>query len=673
MVSDTKCYGIFTNDGSIWGAYVGSPGKIIEFDSNLNIKKTYRLPSGFNDANEISFDTAGSIYVACWESPAKIVKLSPAMHPYRIDISPSSFSLMPGDSITLTATLKDANGIPLPGEIISWSISGDPLLSGTLKPSYLLTDYAGRSFATYTAGEVPCEVSVKVGAWFYETESEESYVSSIGKVSPSSPLTIPLLIFGVFLLLTRAVSYKSFRRTLITIFIFGFSFVLSYPLGFSYSFSSLVLSAKVPAWFLSGFLFLIVMTVLLSISEQSIKCGLTFGICCWIGIILGLVLPRPESYMAHAGIEAILIALRSTVIEGLTFGGIVATFAYVGRRIWAPKPPLLPKSTPSPSPSPTVYPKKASVSKQVAFTIPSSLKWPDIEDYKTCFQNPQHFILDPDLKDGIIELDKWGIPKAISGRYGCVFKVNYDNKSYAIKCYTLQIENLEKRYEKISRYFNKVKLPFFVDFVYVAKGVLVQDQPYPILKMRWIEGKRLDKFITDNISNSDLIKKVAESFIDCIIRLQKSKIAHGDLHHENIMIIPYEKEFFELFLVDYDGVYIPDFSGELSPELGHPNYQHPKRAATHYNERLDNFASLLIYLSLLAIAENPQLWEKYHDDECLILTQEDLKNPQGSKVIQELLQSSTSQKVQKLTKLLLDALHDDPLSDKICPERLKSF
>jgi hypothetical protein len=94
--SDTVNYGIFANNSQIWGAYVGSPGKIVEFDSSLNIKATYPLPLSFNNANEIAFDTAGSIYVTCWERPAKIVKFSACgefQASYRIN-SPSIDGIM---------------------------------------------------------------------------------------------------------------------------------------------------------------------------------------------------------------------------------------------------------------------------------------------------------------------------------------------------------------------------------------------------------------------------------------------------------------------------------------------------------------------------------------------------------------------------------------------------
>jgi len=77
-ISDTLCYAICASNNHIWGAYVGSPGKIVELDLNLNILATYLLPVGFNNANEIAFDAAGNMYVTCWESPAKIVKFTPS-------------------------------------------------------------------------------------------------------------------------------------------------------------------------------------------------------------------------------------------------------------------------------------------------------------------------------------------------------------------------------------------------------------------------------------------------------------------------------------------------------------------------------------------------------------------------------------------------------------------
>ena len=79
-------------------------------------------------------------------------------------------------------------------------------------------------------------------------------------------------------------------------------------------------------------------------------------------------------------------------------------------------------------------------------------------------------------------------------------------------------------------------------------------------------------------------------------RLMGLRIAHNDLQHGNVLV---QREG-GIRLVDYDGKFLPKFRGERSPELGHKNYQHPERSPEHYDENVDNFSSLVIYLSLLA-------------------------------------------------------------------------
>ncbi|MBA7662471.1 hypothetical protein ES703_70500 [subsurface metagenome] len=73
-VTNTINYAVFYYDDRIWAAHVGTPGKLAEFDLDLNLEYLHTLPEGFNNANEIAFDELGNIYITCWESPAKIVR-----------------------------------------------------------------------------------------------------------------------------------------------------------------------------------------------------------------------------------------------------------------------------------------------------------------------------------------------------------------------------------------------------------------------------------------------------------------------------------------------------------------------------------------------------------------------------------------------------------------------
>ena len=103
-------------------------------------------------------------------------------------------------------------------------------------------------------------------------------------------------------------------------------------------------------------------------------------------------------------------------------------------------------------------------------------------------------------------------------------------------------------------------------------------------------------------------------------------------------------------LVDYDGMFLSGFRGQRSPELGHKNYQHPQRSAEHYDENVDNFPSLVIYLSLLAIAADPDLWE-FNDEDNLILTRNDYADP-GSSEVFRLLKRSPDPAVARLAESL---------------------
>ena len=117
--------------------------------------------------------------------------------------------------------------------------------------------------------------------------------------------------------------------------------------------------------------------------------------------------------------------------------------------------------------------------------------------------------------------------------------------------------------------------------------------------------------------------------------LRGLRIAHNDLQHGNVMV----QADGSIRLVDYDGMYLPEFRGERSPELGHKNYQHPQRSAEHYDENVDNFPSLVIYVSLLAVAADAGLWD-FHDEDNLILTRKDYADPGSSEVFGRLKRSS---------------------------------
>jgi hypothetical protein len=118
-----------------------------------------------------------------------------------------------------------------------------------------------------------------------------------------------------------------------------------------------------------------------------------------------------------------------------------------------------------------------------------------------------------------------------------------------------------------------------------------------------------------------------------VLDLQSARIAHGDLQHGNVVITARG-----IVLVDYDGMFVPGLSGRPSGEDGHRNFQHPRRTGADFGPELDNFSAWAVYLSLLALAEDPTLWSRVAaaGDERLLLAQSDYENPARSDAFDEM-------------------------------------
>jgi hypothetical protein len=148
--------------------------------------------------------------------------------------------------------------------------------------------------------------------------------------------------------------------------------------------------------------------------------------------------------------------------------------------------------------------------------------------------------------------------------------------------------------------------------------------------MKWIEGPTLDIYVSEMLHRRDVLLHLSEEWLRLLNALQTSGIAHGDLQHGNIIV-----EHGQLRLVDHDGIFVPKMAGWAASEVGHQHYQHPQRDAQHFDEKLDRFSSLVIYLSLLALADQPGLWQEYHDEN-LLFTKADFADPESSPLFQKI-------------------------------------
>jgi serine/threonine protein kinase len=170
-----------------------------------------------------------------------------------------------------------------------------------------------------------------------------------------------------------------------------------------------------------------------------------------------------------------------------------------------------------------------------------------------------------------------------------------------------------------------------VETNYHDDGILVAGQWYPIIKMAWIKGEALNIYIEQNLENTEKIVALISKVIELINKMEQLGIAHGDLQHGNILL-----KDDELFLIDYDGFYLPELKNLSSNELGHKNFQHPGRNESHNGPLLDRFSAIVIYTGLLALSKCPELWEKYDDGDNILFLSSDFKNVEESPLLLDL-------------------------------------
>jgi len=267
------------------------------------------------------------------------------------------------------------------------------------------------------------------------------------------------------------------------------------------------------------------------------------------------------------------------------------------------------------------------------------MNWPSMSDYQEAIQNPKICFYDQDLKNGSPVLDALNLPKPITGAFASVYEIKTGHSKNAVRCFLKHFDDQENRYQIISSYLSKINLNYFAKFEFLLKGILIKGKWYPILKMEWINGLSLNQYIEKNLSNPQVLNNLRNDFLDLINTLNKHSIAHGDLQHGNILISNGK-----IKLVDYDGMYVPGLDGRISNEIGHHNYQHPKRTENDFGKSIDNFSSWIIYTSLVALYLDPSIWNRMKGgDEHLLFNKEDFVNPNNSDLFNELSNSNNSE------------------------------
>jgi WD40 repeat protein len=267
------------------------------------------------------------------------------------------------------------------------------------------------------------------------------------------------------------------------------------------------------------------------------------------------------------------------------------------------------------------------------------MNWPSSQDYNEAIQNPSSFA-EPALKSGAVVVNAIGLPVPRSGNFADVYQfTDGDGRMWALKCFTRKVDGLQDRYAKIDEHLAKANFPFTVGFNYLAKGIRVRGQWFPLLKMEWVEGFTLNEFVRENAGKAQYLHALMQMWAKLCARLRDGNFAHADLQHGNVLLVPATAgRKLGLRLIDYDGMWVPALAEKHSGEIGHPNFQHPLRLKDRlYNADVDRFGHLVIACALRAtLIGGRDLWDRFDNGDNLLFKEADLRDPASAPVFKEL-------------------------------------
>jgi WD40 repeat protein len=298
--------------------------------------------------------------------------------------------------------------------------------------------------------------------------------------------------------------------------------------------------------------------------------------------------------------------------------------------------------------------------------------WPLSQDYNEAVQTPRASFADPDLKAGEVVVGPMGLPLPRSGNFADVYQVRTpDGRTWAVKCFTRPVAGLRERYAKIDEHLHGARLPFTVGFRFLSEGIRVRGQWYPAVQMEWVEGFTLNEFVRQYAGRADMLRALLGMWVRLCKRLRDAKIAHADLQHGNVLLVPGETaNKLKLRLIDYDGMWVPSLAGKPSGEAGHPAYQHPARLRDRiYSADVDRFPHLVIGCALRAIAvAGKPLFDRFDNGDNLLFREADFADPGNSKlfrVLWDLDDPTVTNLVALLVTSAQRAVRDTPWLDEV--------
>jgi len=297
------------------------------------------------------------------------------------------------------------------------------------------------------------------------------------------------------------------------------------------------------------------------------------------------------------------------------------------------------------------------------------VRYPSARQYARAVMTPKTSFIDPELQAAAPETmaGNPSEPLVYSGQFARVYKLRTSSGCFAFKCWTHSIGDAADLYGHISRCLAGVSEPYFIGFRYQAEAIVIEGVKHAGIKMDWVEGETLRRYVGLNLARPRALLEVGQAFERLVKSLHGHKIAHADLQGENIMVTGVNGHS-ALKLIDYDTMVVPTLCGRPASNAGHSDFQHPKRLAAkgyRMSTRDDYFSELVIHTALMSLAYSASARSWYQTKlstgrgfDPLLFAETDFANPDGSAIF-SLLRADPEPYVVALTEALANACKSD--------------
>lgn len=268
------------------------------------------------------------------------------------------------------------------------------------------------------------------------------------------------------------------------------------------------------------------------------------------------------------------------------------------------------------------------------------------------------------------------------GRFAAVYSCTLaDGSRRAIRFFLGSAETeFARRYRELKSHFEYHDAAFMLDFAFHERGIALDEEENavrPLVEMDFAEGGELLDLIARLSDSRDRegLEQVAARWVLLCKQMHAANVAHGDLNPHNAMIANDGR----LVLIDYDTMYVPSLRDEPPRQDGNSHYQHrragdfdPSRRGP-YGRHMDDFSMLLVYVALLAPAEQPQLIRRFANrpgdsspgGKVLLFRDVDLADPGRSEVFWTIAKACRGSNTRSVLELFAERCKSDD-SDSIC-------